>query len=508
MNANKRVFLFVLFSLLIYILLSLASYQYGFYWKPFDKINLLADVVVSQGQKGFSGSAKKNDRAELSVPPQFKEQDSLLGLSDMLDSLQTLSATPRDSNADPDAGGTVGDKALIPLPDSIKHFLEISAPKQLIASTGDLTQAALPHVMAKLEAIKEGKPKKLRIAYLGDSMIEGDLLSQTLRSLLQKQFGGRGVGFVPVTSPVAQFRQTVTATTSGSAWRDIHFKNSKRGNFFFNGHMFFSSGAAKVRMRDNTYKDSSGYVSKYLLYSKSDSVAHLVVNGREMELAPGSLFNKKLLSKDKGRNIEFSSLDTLLPIYGVTFESENGVFVDNFSFRGISGLEFGQLKADFMRQVAKENPYDLIIIQFGINVLYHADDTNFNWYKKLMIPVINRMKAGFPNSDFLIVSSSDRAFFYDGEYRSAKGVKSLVRTQAEIAYMTGCAFYNQFEAMGGENSIIDWANQDPSLANKDYVHPNGRGMKILGTYLFDAFMKDLGKLKRSEAQPEEEAVTP
>jgi hypothetical protein len=30
-------------------------------------------------------------------------------------------------------------------------------------------------------------------------MIEGDLLTQTLRKLLQKEFGGYGVGFFPFT---------------------------------------------------------------------------------------------------------------------------------------------------------------------------------------------------------------------------------------------------------------------------------------------------------------------
>ena len=40
-----------------------------------------------------------------------------------------------------------------------------------------------------------GRP--VRIAMLGDSYIEGDILSADLRQLLQEHFGGSGVGLVP-----------------------------------------------------------------------------------------------------------------------------------------------------------------------------------------------------------------------------------------------------------------------------------------------------------------------
>ena len=52
---------------------------------------------------------------------------------------------------------------------------------------------------------RQQKQKKTRIGYFGDSMIEGDLITQDFRSTLQDTFGGIGVGFMPVTSIVAGF---------------------------------------------------------------------------------------------------------------------------------------------------------------------------------------------------------------------------------------------------------------------------------------------------------------
>jgi lysophospholipase L1-like esterase len=47
--------------------------------------------------------------------------------------------------------------------------------------------------------------------------------------------------------------------------------------------------------------------------------------------------------------------------------------------------------------------------------------------------------------------------------------------------------------MGGTNSIVAWAKMNPSLANKDYVHPNHRGAVILAGYLYEAMMNEYKK---------------
>ena len=57
--------------------------------------------------------------------------------------------------------------------------------------------------------------RPVRIAFLGDSFIEGDILTADLRAILQKQFGGCGVGFIPITSETSGFRPTVTHNFDG-----------------------------------------------------------------------------------------------------------------------------------------------------------------------------------------------------------------------------------------------------------------------------------------------------
>ena len=47
--------------------------------------------------------------------------------------------------------------------------------------------------------------RPVRIAYFGDSFIEADILTGDLREMLQKRFGGCGVGYVPITTKISRF---------------------------------------------------------------------------------------------------------------------------------------------------------------------------------------------------------------------------------------------------------------------------------------------------------------
>ena len=49
----------------------------------------------------------------------------------------------------------------------------------------------------------KSKKGKVRIAWYGDSFSDGDILVSDLRDTLQSLYGGNGVGFVPITSQVA-----------------------------------------------------------------------------------------------------------------------------------------------------------------------------------------------------------------------------------------------------------------------------------------------------------------
>lgn len=445
MNSNRRVLHFVTGSICLYLLLSVAGTLLGFQWMPFNRVNLIADVV---------------------------KEDSAILLTEKPDSnLVIIEDTPE------------------------KDFERYKEPRFVTGFSSDTASPSLNHFLQKLADLQAGKKRKIRIAYFGDSMIEGDLLTQTVRKLFQQAFGGSGVGFVPITSQVSKFRQTVVHNYSGG-WQDENFKTGKNGRLYFSGHLFRSSGDW-VQMTDQTITDSAAIIEKSLICGNTAGSVNITVNNSSFTVNAPLLLNRIPLAADRNRSIRLSVANESLPVYGISFESPSGIFVDNFSFRGITGIEFARIDSVFMRSIAANNPYDLIIFQYGVNLLFRPNDRNFNWYAKAMLPVVKKIRNCFENTDFLLVSTADRAFRYGGEYKSAVGIDSLIKIQATIAYETGSYFYNQFASMGGTNSIVAWAKMNPSLANRDYVHPNHRGAEVLGTYLYEAIMNEYKKYIRT-----------
>lgn len=441
----------MVYSVGIFLLLSVAGLIFNLNWLPFQRVNLVSDIVVVK-------------------------EDSILQVQDV--NKDTAQSPPLIIENKPSE-----DFSLYHRPHFITDF------------NADTTQSSLHSFAQKINELKAGKKRKIRIAYFGDSMIEGDLMTQTLRKLLQEAFGGSGVGFVPITSTVSKFRQTVSANYS-DGWEDENFKSGRADRLFLSGHLFRSEGDW-VQMTDNTIRDTSAIIEKSLLCGNAPIPVSILVNNQPFAISPDKNLNRIVMRSDKARGIRLAVANKQLPVYGISFETDSGIFVDNLSFRGITGIEFARVDSGFLRAIGENNPYDLIVFQYGVNLLFRPNDKNFNWYARSVLPVIKKIKNCFPGADLVLVSTADRAFRYGTEYKSAVGIDSLIKIQAMLAYETGSSFYNQYATMGGANSIVNWANQKPSLANQDYVHPNHRGAEILGRFFFEAIMNDYNKYIRS-----------
>ncbi len=446
--------LFVVCSCIVYVTASVLATVFHFNWPVFKRVNLIADIV-------------KKDSTEIAI---------------IKDSIRT---------------DTLAAKPIVIEKTAAKDFSLFTHGHLITDFNVDTMQPALVRLMKKLSDLKKGKPAKIRIGYFGDSMIEGDLLTQTLRKLLQGEFGGKGAGFVPINSASAQYRETVISKVSGT-WEETNFKSEgKKNHLFFSGSLFKATDDW-VEMSDHTILNNDAPIEKRLFYGHSDEPATISVNNKNVAVPEKEEFGNLLIDSSTANAIRIDATGNQLPMYGVSFESASGIIVDNFSFRGITGIELNFLDTAFLNGIAANNSYDLLVFQYGVNVLFKPNETNFNWYGNMLLPTVKKLKKSFSNADFIIVSTADRAFRYDEAYKSAVGIDSLIKMQATIAYETGACFYNQFETMGGHNSIVAWADAKPSLAKKDYIHPNHRGAEILATYFYEALLKDYDKYLQSE----------
>lgn len=385
--------------------------------------------------------------------------------------------------------------------DSTAVAIRTTDPANIIDFPNDST-SALAHFFGALNEIK--KKKKVRIAYFGDSMIEGDLITQDLRSEMQDAFGGAGVGFVPVTSIVAGFRTSIMHQFGG--WTTHTLLEAMPANHVLgiSGYSFVPQVSAKADTNNTANESWVKYIAvkqKHLdrfyktriLYGKSEGANSVTVNNTNYKLDGKDPVNEVMI--DNGKGVQSLSAKfqctSAVDIFGLSMESDSGAFVDNFSFRGNSGFPLVKVPQSIYSGTDKYLGYDLIVLEYGLNAV-SPGVTDFSWYERGMLSVIKHIKASFPNASILLISVGDKGYRKDGVYQTDPSVPLLVNVQKKMAEQTGCAYWSLYDAMGGEGSMVQWVEGDTVLANKDYTHFNFRGAHKVGKLLYTKLMSEYG----------------
>jgi lysophospholipase L1-like esterase len=313
---------------------------------------------------------------------------------------------------------------------------------------------------------------------------------------MQQQFGEYGVGFVSMKSISADNRTTVKAKTTGN-WKEENLRSKSDVRVYLSGFSFYSNDG-EVTMQDATVADKSQVLVKTLICGHSGGPVNVRVNGVTHTVSATKHFNHVVLDSSVEQKIMVGLQSEQLPVYGISFEPVEGVVLDNYSFRGITGIELKKLDTACLREIDEEQYYDLVILEYGVNVLWKADDKSYPYYRQQMKKVLPILRKAMPHTEFLIISTADRAFMYDEAARTALGIDSLIKTQADLAFENGMAFYNMYESMGGYGTIVKWADMEQPLARKDYIHPNHQGAERLGKMLYNDFMNDYSRFENQK----------
>jgi len=365
--------------------------------------------------------------------------------------------------------------------------------------------------LLQLETKQQGN---VRIAYFGDSMTDGDMIVKEFRSSLQSRFGGEGVGFVNITSESAPSRSTISHQFS-SNWKTLSYLNVKNPKkpFGVNGHVFFvkkdTVDPIWVKYKASNVNHLTQLNNPTLFYGKSGNRSGTVdfIVGKDTirkKLNPSNKVNTLAVGMGDLRSFkaQFTASDSI-PFYGFNFDDGKGVHVDNFSNRGNSGLPIATFDTSVMKSFNDKLGYDLIVLQYGTNVLNYGS-LNYTWYERKMSRVVEHLRECFPGVAILIISTADKSTKYDLAMKTDSAVVPLTRAQRKYAVNTNAAYINLYTLMGGDGSMVKWVEEVPARANKDYTHFNFRGAKQVSDLIYKQINDGYEKYKvlRGHKAPE------
>ena len=366
-----------------------------------------------------------------------------------------------------------------------KHRKRIRPPLSKVEVFQNFSDSDFPleNFFYKLSESKQGK-SKVRIAWFGDSFTDADIVVSDMRDTLQSVYGGNGVGFMPITYECPGFRRSVIHSFKGwNASSIIARKGSK--DFGINGSVYFPDSLNSFNLAGSRrFKHTRKFDIFRLFYSSSiDLDVQILINDtvkKTLVLKASSIPNMVSMDMSNMHKVKINIPEKSdAAFYGASLEDKTGIYIDNFSIKGNSGLGLLAIPNENLMAFDSLLNYDLIVLQFGLNAV-NSDTRSYKSYMHGMSVLIDKFQKTFPGTPIVLMAVSDRSERLQGEYVTMKSIIGLVNAQKELAKKHAVLFWNLYQAMGGENSMADYVQSKPPLANKDYTHLNFIGGKYIG----------------------------
>lgn len=351
------------------------------------------------------------------------------------------------------------------------------------------------------ESLQQVDSMPIRVVHYGDSQIEGDRITMQVRRACQQQYGGGGVGLIPLHQTISMRTVSQTTIMNGEVQqtgegpkrymiygpKSNRLPNGKGANYGPMGHVAYMDDSLVVGSEDisvqikPTGKDKhpESYFNRVRILQSGDitTTVHssFIKNDNVYAIADSTSY-LRIDFKGKGE------------VYGISLENDHGVTVDNIPMRGCAGTIFTSLSSKQLKDYFSQTSTRLIIMQFGGNVMPYTDqEKEVTQYVRRIRNQVQLMKRLAPNSSILFVGPSDMIERKSGQLRTYAMLPFMEQSLRKMAIEEQIGYFSIFEAMGGEGGMIRWKEQ--GLAGSDYVHFTRKGADKVGELLAQWLLK-------------------
>ena len=375
-------------------------------------------------------------------------------------------------------------------------------PQPIIPEVNVVNTDSRAYMAAFYAALDSASTQPVRVVHYGDSQIEEDRITNVLRERWQKQYGGGGVGLLPLhqTIPTRTIRQ----------WLSINgvVQTAQQGP-----KRYLVYGLRSMRLADSDDYGVMGQVAvmdSTLVEGSEDIVMNIEPIDKKRK--PHNYFNRvRLLTSSPDSLLVLPDSTTHYQlhlqgkknVYGVSLETPTGVIVDNIPMRGCSGNIFTKIDSTQLSDFYRETNTRLIILQFGGNMIPQTENpsTISGYVRSTLRQQIRYIRACAPQASILFIGPSDMSTRIDGEMTTYPLVPYMDKLLKKMAEEEQIAYWSMYDVMGGKNSMVHWV--EVGLAGSDYVHFTRAGANNIGKKLYnwiDSWKKEQ-KTKSQAQQP-------
>lgn len=349
------------------------------------------------------------------------------------------------------------------------------------------------------------------VSVFGNSLISGDNIVDIVRKRLQERFGDGGRGLLFAESlKGGNHRRAATAT--GGGWTPFSLAMGPKGvgRFALSGVFHESTRAAVTEWTI----DGEPRADFFWLDQDGAPLMDLRADGVRLALiAPegsGRAKSIRLRIPEGTKRVTLHASGAHAISYGLALERDvPGVMLDNYGLPAAEAGKFLTADADAFSDQVKTRRPKLVVFMLGGN-----EGRRLTWSRvpqkasRSRIPgdlarLIDRATQSVPETACLVVGPIDSV--EDDSFTTQPHVRDVIAIERRVAEEKGCAFFDLFQAMGGEGSLARFHAR--GWLHEDRVHPQGRGLDVLGELiasgLLRAYDESLPQLARNTARAEQ-----
>lgn len=358
-------------------------------------------------------------------------------------------------------------------------------------------KTALDPYFASLDAVAAGEVGSHATGIvLGNSLLASDHITDVLRARLAAAFGSAGRGFLMADrlSKVAGRRVRTGRGTPGWDISTIAQTNPVLPVFGYTGA---HHTATKSGERTTWRLDGAEQADVFWLDHATAGDFRLEIDGKVVETvraerprtAEGRVTTLRVPPGSK--KLRLVARQSGVVVYGVALGKDRpGIVLDTVGIpAATAGLYLSAEPTLFADQLRKRAPSLVALMLGGNEIRWLAfGKTTPKVLKQNYARLIDRVRRAVPTAACLLIAPIDnvKAKAAGAELLTRAELHDVLALQREVAEEKGCAFYNFFDAMGGEGSLGRYHRE--GLLNADLVHPTGRGGSVLGEMLARALL--------------------
>lgn len=398
-----------------------------------------------------------------------------------------------------------------------------SAPRPPAAPVDDAPLVGLEDPSGQLERFFQKLEKTAgaeagavtRISHFGDSPLTGDLISGDARSRLQTAFGDGGHGFVLAGRPWAWYgHRGVSIKASG--WRVLSplLAPGNAGFHGLAGVTFSSRGEARTEIELEKKKT---FTRLEVTFTRQPGGGTLLVSvdGGPPDAVPTAGTARETASYSRavaagGREVVLRAKgDGDVAVHGVVLENDGpGVVYDALGANGASVHFLSLLNASSWEQALALRRSDLVILGYGTNESGYWENPGAR-YRHDHTEVIGRIRRALPEAAILLMAPMDRGMRGEtGEIVTMPSIPKIVEAQRLAARESGVAFFDTFDAMGGEGTMARWYDSEPRLVTGDFTHTTHQGSARVARLLVAALEDAYAAWKQARSRKPESPAAP